>query len=70
MSFELNISISNLTEDEAKALIEKHGFHTQIYGKWSYAGTMVPCEDFDDFHKLETDEKYAEERIIQTNTVM
>lgn len=68
-SFDLKVSI-NVNETEARELLNKYGHNASLYAQWSYAGTMVYCEDIEDFHRLETDEQYAEERIIQTNTVM
>jgi len=68
-SFDLKVSI-NVSEKEAEELLKKYGYKASLYAQWSYAGTMVPCEDLEDFHRLETDQEYAEERIIQTTTIM
>lgn len=67
-SIAMKIAIEVRSDEEARELLNKYGIYASIYARDSYSGTMVNCEDIEDYNKLESDQAYLEERIIQTTT--
>ncbi len=68
MSWKLKVVIEPSSEEEMNELLEKYGTKASIYGQDSYSGVMVCCDNEDDFKRLESQQDYAEQRIIETTT--
>ena len=66
MSLNMKIVVNHtqITENLLKAC----GINVMIYAQDSYSGTMVCCEDKTDFYKMDNDEEYANQRIVETTT--
>ena len=59
------IQIKN--EEEYEQLKKLYGWRVSLMASWSYNGELVDVEDFADIEKLNQDEEYAHERLMNSN---
>ncbi len=59
------IQIKN--EEEYEQLKKLYGWRMTLMASWSYNGELVDVEDFADIEKLNQDEEYAHERLMNSN---
>ena len=59
------IDIANETEYEQ--LKKLYGWRVTLMAAWSYNGELVDVEDFGDIEKLNENEEYAHERLMNSN---
>ena len=59
------INLENETEYEK--LKKLYGWRVTLMAAWSYNGELVDVEDFGDIEKLNQDEEYAHERLMNAN---
>ncbi|MCH8981853.1 hypothetical protein IH922_07525 [candidate division KSB1 bacterium] len=59
------IDLENETEYEK--LKKLYGWRVTLMAAWSYNGELVDVEDFADIEKLNQDEEYAHERLMNSN---
>jgi hypothetical protein len=67
MSLQMKIVI-NVDDVLAEKLLNEYGVNASIYAQHGYSGTMVCCESVEDFDKLDSDQDYLEQRLIETTT--
>jgi hypothetical protein len=65
-SFDYRVVINPYNREEAEELLKRYSHKASLWATWSYDGTMLECDGFDDFDKLDSDEEYAYERIVQS----
>ncbi len=68
MSLAMKIAIEVRSDEEARELLKKYGIYASIYARDSYSGTMINCEDIEDYDKMDNDQDYREQRMIETTT--
>ena len=59
------IQIKN--EEEYEQLKKEYGSNLTLMASWSYNGELVDVEDFGDIEKLNENEEYAHERLMNSN---
>ncbi|MCH8957712.1 hypothetical protein IIA28_20720 [candidate division KSB1 bacterium] len=66
-SFSGRAVINLENETEYKKLKKLYGWRVTLMAAWSYNGELVDVEDFGDIEKLNQDEEYAHERLMNSN---
>ena len=54
-------------ETEYEKLKELYGWRVTLMASWSYNGELVDVENFADIERLNNEEEYAHERLMNSN---
>ena len=54
-------------EQEYEKLKKLYGWRVTLMASWSFNGELVDVEDFTDIDKLNDNEEYAHERLMNSN---
>ena len=66
-SFSGRVVIQIKNEEEYEKLKKEYGPNLTLMATWSYNGELVHAKDYDDIEKLNQDEDYAHERLMNSN---
>ena len=66
-SFSGRAVINLANETEYEKLKKLYGWRVTLMASWSYNGELVDVEDFADIEKLNENEAYAHERLMNSN---
>ncbi len=66
-SFSGRAVINFENEEEYEKLKELYGWRVTLMAAWSYNGELIDVEDYEDIQKLNENEAYAHERLMNAN---
>ena len=66
-SFSGRAVINFENEKEYEKLKKLYGWRVTLMASWSFNGELVDVEDFTDIEKLNANEEYAHERLMNSN---
>lgn len=54
-------------EKAFKEIKDRYGSKVTLMAAWSYSGELVDVEDLEDIDKLNSDDEYGNERLMNSN---
>ena len=66
-SFSGRVVIQIQSEEQYERLKKEHGPNLTLMASWSWNGELVHVDNFADIEKLNENEEYAHERLMNSN---